>query len=74
MTHETPRSVKVIRVIEVVAIRGAGVEGDPVREVRQYWSLDGVMLAEKDKGIPDTVTMSIRWDGLPPPTIDKEIL
>jgi hypothetical protein len=42
-------SVKAITVIEVVAIRGAGKDSsDPVRAVREYWSLDGELLAERD--------------------------
>jgi hypothetical protein len=35
-------------VIEVVFTRGAGVEGDPVREVRQYRQKDGVLIVEID--------------------------
>lgn len=43
-----PNSVKVISVIEVKATRGLGIEEDPVREITQYWDLDGNLLAEKD--------------------------
>lgn len=39
---------KVIQVIETVEKRGKGVEGDMIRGVTQYWTLDGVMLAEVD--------------------------
>lgn len=49
MKHQTPRGVKVVRVIEVRAIRGEGTEKDPVREVVQFWSFDGMLLAEKDE-------------------------
>lgn len=46
---ETPRSAKVIEVIETVTLRGSGVnESDPVREVTQYWNFKGILLAEKD--------------------------
>jgi hypothetical protein len=46
---ETPRSAKVIEVIETVTLRGRGDdERDPVREVTQYWSFKGILLAEKD--------------------------
>ncbi len=45
---ETPRSVRQVTVIEVEAARGLGVEGDPVRCVMQYWSMEGKMLAEYD--------------------------
>lgn len=42
-------SAKVIQVIETIALRGSGSsQEDPVRRVKQYWSLDGEMLAEKD--------------------------
>lgn len=41
-------SARVIQVIETKAIRGVGVEKDPVREVTQYWDLDGNFLAEMD--------------------------
>lgn len=46
--HVTPRSVEVVKLIQVCALRGAGVDGDPVREVVQYWSLDGKLVAERD--------------------------
>lgn len=42
------RKAKVIRVIETKASRGTGIEKDPVREVTQYWDLDGNFLAEMD--------------------------
>lgn len=47
-----PRGVdcaRVISVIETKAIRGLGVEEDPVRQVIQYWSMEGKLLAEKDE-------------------------
>lgn len=42
------RGVKVIQVIEVISLRGKGTEDEIYREVIQYWSLDGVLLAEHD--------------------------
>lgn len=42
-----PRA-KLVNVIEIVFNRGKGIPGDPVREVRQYWSTDGQLLAECD--------------------------
>lgn len=45
---ETPRTVRRIEVIEVMAARGRGIEEDPVRVVTQYWSLDGKLLGEYD--------------------------
>ncbi len=44
----TPQSVELVEVIRVVAPRGAGVEGDPIRLVVQYWDKDGMMLSEFD--------------------------
>jgi hypothetical protein len=46
---------RVIPVIEVVTTRGRGVEADPVRQVIQYWTLDGKFLAEND---PEALTAS----------------
>ena len=42
------KSARVIQVIETKAKRGLGTEKDPVREVTQYWDLDGTFLAELD--------------------------
>lgn len=43
------RKAKVIEVIEVISLRGLGAEeNDPVREITQYWSLEGKLLAEFD--------------------------
>ena len=42
------KSAKVIQVIETKAKRGLGTEKDPVRDVIQYWDLDGNFLAEAD--------------------------
>ena len=38
-----PNSVRAIQVIEVKAKRG-----DPVREITQYWDMNGNFLAERD--------------------------
>lgn len=51
-SYRTPRSARIIEVIETVANRGAGVEGDPVRDVTQYWTKDGDFLAERDPWRP----------------------
>ena len=52
---DTPISAKVIEVIIVKAGRGTGTVEDPFRIVRQYWSLEGDLLAEDDiiKELPD---------------------
>lgn len=41
-------SAKIIQVIETVALKGAGTEADPIRYIKQYWTFDGELLAEKD--------------------------
>jgi len=41
-------SARIIKVIETVATRGSGREGDPERMVTQYWTLKGKFLAEDD--------------------------
>jgi hypothetical protein len=43
-----PNSVRIISVIEVKAKRGLGIEEDPVREITQYWDLEGNLLTEID--------------------------
>ena len=40
---------RVIQVIETNALRGLGVAEDPVRNVTQYWDLEGRFLAERDE-------------------------
>lgn len=45
----TPRgcdSARVEQVIVTRALKGAGTENDPCREVTQYWSLTGKLLFE----------------------------
>ena len=46
-------SARIIPVIETTALRGRGTEDDTCRLVRQYWSLDGKLLAENDSGIKE---------------------
>lgn len=46
--QEGTKSAKVIQVIETKAKRGLGIPQDPVREVTQYWDLEGNFLGEKD--------------------------
>ena len=41
-------SAKIEQVIVTKALMGTGTEDDKYREVTQYWSLDGMLLAEKD--------------------------
>ncbi|MBQ8435309.1 MAG: carboxypeptidase [Oscillospiraceae bacterium] len=46
---------RIIAVIRTTALRGLGTENDPVREVIQYWDLDGNLLAEKDPVARETI-------------------
>ncbi|NMV48353.1 hypothetical protein FOL80_01315 [Lactobacillus reuteri] len=48
LSLKTPSKAELIEVIHTVAIRGKGVHSDPIRNVDQYWSKDGKLLAEKD--------------------------
>lgn len=44
---DSVEAVKVVPVIQTVTKKGSGTENDPYREVVQYWTLDGELLAEK---------------------------
>lgn len=44
---ETTRKARIIEVIETISIRGNGVD-TVLREVIQYWSKGGELLAEND--------------------------
>ena len=52
-SYRTPSSARMVQVIEIQAARGKGTEGDPVRLVYQYWSKEGVLLAENDPETDD---------------------
>jgi hypothetical protein len=47
-----PRSVKRIEVIEVRCVIGNGEES-PLRELVQFWSDDGTLLAERDEWLAE---------------------
>ena len=42
-----PKSVRVVQCIETICIVGDGVD-NPVRDLIQYWTPDGKILAERD--------------------------
>lgn len=48
LIRETTRRAELIEVIMTESARGSGTQEDPVRGVTQYWSKEGVLLAEKD--------------------------
>ena len=50
--RETPASACVQEIVVVIATRGQGDNGDPVRTVTQYWSREGRLLAEHDPSHP----------------------
>lgn len=56
-----PKSVRVISVIEVKANRGLGIEKDPVREITQYWDIEGNLLAERDPD-PQLLSNQVIWE------------
>jgi hypothetical protein len=42
-------AVRIIQLIRTeLTTRGFGVDGDPIRRIAQYWSMDGVLLFEHD--------------------------
>lgn len=45
---QSVRGAQVISVIEITVLRGAGTRESILREVKQYWTLDGLFLAEYD--------------------------
>lgn len=47
-------SAKLLQVIETSELRGVGTEESPMRNVTQYFSVDGAFLAETDPFKPDT--------------------
>ena len=54
----TPSMAKLVQVIQVETLRGAGTEDDVARLVTQYWSKDGVLLAEHDPNYPGVMERS----------------
>jgi hypothetical protein len=50
-------SAEVIRVIHTTAKRGSGTPNNPERVVHQYWTLEGMLLAEYDTTTDDLVTL-----------------
>ena len=53
--------MKVISVIEVKTKRGLGIEKDPVREITQYWDMDGNFLAERDSD-SQLIADQVAWE------------
>lgn len=68
-TYQRASSVdaaSVIQVIQVCSITGAGVEGDPVRQIVEYYSLTGELLARRDPHkIPCGIPLPTTPSGLP---------
>lgn len=48
MPSDACRSASIVQVIKTVAVFGKGAGGDPIREVTQYWDMDGTLLATVD--------------------------
>lgn len=56
---EPIKRLEEICVIAIVLERGTGRKGDELRHVYQYWSMDGVLLAEHDLiNYPDEINES----------------
>lgn len=45
--HENRATIMKV-IVTNLETRGAGIEGDPVRRITQYWTLDGELLFEFD--------------------------
>lgn len=56
-----PTSVEMMQVIKVTAKKGLGIEGDPVREIVQYWDTEGNLLAEIDTD-PAYLCDLVKWE------------
>jgi hypothetical protein len=41
-------SAKLVTLIAITANRGKGIEGDPIRNVTQFYTIDGRLVAETD--------------------------
>ena len=46
--HRGTDSAKIVHLIQTVAPMGSGTEDDPVRLVRQFWTLDGKPVFQLD--------------------------
>lgn len=51
--QEQPRSIngiraEIVKIICVSVAKGDGTENNPVRTVKQYWTLEGDLIAEND--------------------------
>ena len=55
MERDPIREVKLVPAIMTVAARGEGTQNDPVREVTQFWSRKGELLAENDPRVEEKV-------------------
>lgn len=51
---------KLMQVIHILTRRGTGVENDPSRRVEQYWSVDGVLLAEHDEWFEERIRHALK--------------
>ena len=58
---EAPRTVKLVKVVQVCFKRGSGTDADPVRLVNQYWSIKGQLLAENDPGNEELSQLTTRY-------------
>ena len=53
-------SARVIQVIETRSLKGGGTDSDPVRAIKQFWDLDGNLIAESDPFIDEEYERSER--------------
>lgn len=50
------KKVKIIKLIEVTCLKGDGTEKSPKRFIKQYWTLNGKKIFEKDDYLDDTIS------------------
>ena len=57
--NEKVENVKIVVVIKVKLTRGTGAKKeDPVREVIQYWDLNGTLIADNDAYLRTTIELA----------------
>ena len=47
------RHAEIVEVLKTVSVYGKGIEDNPIREITQYWTLEGKMLLKIDPWVED---------------------
>lgn len=59
-------SVKIVQMIKIESLIGAGTASDPVRQITEYYTMDGQIVGRRDYGFGDFVSVQ----RLPTPPVD----